>query len=710
MMKKELENSPSIQQYKETLARIAKVQFPDMSNKDIYDCIDYSINKRYKDENCVIDNNYTNKKANMTLKGVADFIIDKKPIMTNWGVLWKPKGSVPVPLLNMMRQFMNQRDEHKHIMFQYPKGSDNFNKYYMFQILDKRDNNAIYGCLGMYSSIFYNLHVAASITAQGRHLTSNMGMCFEMFLANSVKFGSLDEIITFIDNVNTEQDEWKFNDKLLLDRDITVEECMWKIVTTIGFEWIPTDEDLNIVWDYLHKLNQKVINRIFFKNNLFAFISNTKVSKIIDNLLLMLDEPFLDPNDPPECIKVELDTFTEIMMEYVYYHYFVLNCVDRMDNMHMNIKMISDTDSTIVCLDHWYRYVLENIAMGKNYTITKETLNLISYLEGKGKESIIKFEEPDLSYDFYNDEVIDVYKAINLIEIIPQDNLRYSIINILAYILDKVVNDYMLRICKLSNSYDGQKCMIYAKNEFLFKRALLTMVKKNYATIQEVQEGNIVPKGEQLDLKGLAIDKSSMNQKTRTQLKQVLLEQILNKENIDQMEVLKKLAILEDQIYKSLESGNKEYYKPVTIKPISSYEDPMRIQGIKASIAWNAIRDDYLEAIDLTDRNSIDILKTNINPSNVGVIRDEYPEIYEKITYIIGTEDEPSKDENYKAAFKGSISAVGIPKDVHLPLWLKPFIDYNTIINDNLKNFPLESIGIKRGGKDTINYTNIVQI
>ena len=147
------------------------------------------------------------------------------------------------------------------------------------------------------------------------------------------------------------------------------------------------------------------------------------------------------------------------------------------------------------------------------------------------------------------------------------------------------------------------------------------------------------------------------------------------------MKVIKKLAILEDQIYKSLQSGNKEYYKPVTIKPMSVYEDPMRIQGIKASVVWNAIKDDYLEAIDLTDRNGIDILKVNINPTNVVKIRDQYPEIYDKITYVIGTETEPSVDVNFKNSYKGSISAVAIPKDVSTPEWLIPFIDYNTIIN-----------------------------
>lgn len=562
----------------------------------------------------------------------------------------------------------------------------------------------------MYSCLYYNIHVAASVTSQGRALVSSAGMCFEQFLANNVKFASLDEVLTFIDNVNMERSERKFSDHLILDRNISVEECFEKIIYTCGFEWIPTMDQMNIIYDIICKLDQETLNRLYYKNNLLEFISNSKVAQMIDNLLSMLNEPFLNPNEPPEAIKDELDLFTEIVLEYVYYHHMILNSVDRMDNMEKKVVMISDTDSNIICLDHWYRHILDNIAKNKNYTITKEHIDLISFLEEKDiNKSLVKFEEPELTYDFYNDEVTEKIKSIDLMTILPQDNLRYSIVNILAYILDKVINDYMIRFCKISGSYNGD-CLIIMKNEFLFKRVLLTMVKKNYASIQEVQEGNIVPKSQGLDLKGLAIDKSSMNNKTRRQLKEVLFEEILNPENIDQMDVIKRLAILENQIYKSLHSGNKEYYKPATIKPMSVYEDPMRIQGIKASVAWNAIKDDYLEAIDLTDRNAIDILKVNITPTNVINIRDNYPEIYNKITRIIGTDTEPASDENYKKAYKGSITAIAIPKDVQTPEWLKEFIDYNTIINDNLKNFPLESIGIRRLGKDTVNYTNIVQL
>jgi hypothetical protein len=60
--------------------------------------------------------------------------------------------------------------------------------------------------------------------------------------------------------------------------------------------------------------------------------------------------------------------------------------------------------------------------------------------------------------------------------------------------------------------------------------------------------------------------------------------------------------------------------------------------------------------------------------------------------------------------FKGKITSLGVPKDTPVPEWVKRFINYTAIINDNLKNFPLKSIGIMRQGKDTINYTNIVKL
>lgn len=130
------DDSLIFKEYHDTLARMAKVQFPFMDDREFDQMIEYSIKKRYKEEPCYIDNNYSNKKVNMNLKQVTDYIMDRKPIITNWGVLWKQKDTVPNPLAHMVKMFMDLRGIHKKEMFKHPKGSEQFNAFNMLQLLD----------------------------------------------------------------------------------------------------------------------------------------------------------------------------------------------------------------------------------------------------------------------------------------------------------------------------------------------------------------------------------------------------------------------------------------------------------------------------------------------------------------------------------------------------------------------------------------------
>ena len=172
------------------------------------------------------------------------------------------------------------------------------------------------------------------------------------------------------------------------------------------------------------------------------------------------------------------------------------------------------------------------------------------------------------------------------------------------------------------------------------------------------------------------------------------------------MKILKKLAILEKQIFLSLKSGNKEFYKPSIIKSFESYEDPMRIQGVKAAYIWNIIRDDNLEAIDLTARNAIDIIKVYITPENIEPMRETMPETYDK--FIKAFSD--LRKLSSSASYKDEITAIAIPKDVATPKWLLDYIDYTGIARDNLSVFPIESVGIVTLDNQNVNYTNIVKL
>lgn len=705
----------AVENYKKTLKFMTKFSFPDIKDYEIDEALNYSINKRYINPKCIVDNNYTKEKTDMYLEELTNYILEREPICCPSGVMFKKHGTVPNPLAHMIEMFMDNRGIHKKEMFKYPKGSEMFEKYNLLQLLDKIDCNGIYGVLAQPSALFYNIHVAQSITLSGQSLISSATMFFESFLSNNVKFGSLDEIIQFINNVVNEKNDRLYEDKDLLDKNIDVLDCFAKIVLTIGdfrrgkIKWIPDEKDLEIILDILNRLDQEDINRIYYKNNLYEFMSNSSMKKSIVYILKKLKTPYMDPNEVPEEIKVELETLTDILKEFVYYKYQYLDRRDRCDNMIKNIAALSDTDSAIISLDAWYRFV-ESMVRDVPMEIKKVYINPVEYLSNNHSfESPVFYEKPEEDYDFFTDEIIETYRLINPVEYIPQDGLRYSIINIMAYIVGVLVNDYMVEYTKCTHSYaDNRRCLIYMKNEFLFKRVLLTNNKKNYASIQELQEGNIVPKGEDLDIKGLPIKKSTLNKNTQKALEKILYEDILNTEVIDQIRILKNMALLEKKIYRSLEEGKKDFYKPNVIKALNNYDDPMRIQGIKASVIWNKIKDDDLEAIDLSARNTIDIVKVDITENNVEEIKEEFPDAYKKIKECM--EDV----EIFKPAKNGKrctdITSLAIPVDVQVPEWIKCFIDYKTIINDNLANFPIESVNIARLNNDNVNYSTIMKI
>ena len=581
-------------------------------------------------------------------------------------------------------------------------------------------------CIGMYTALIYNNNVATSITSQGRALTSSMTLHFEQFLANNVKFGSLDQVIEFINNICNERNNRKFNDSIL-NHIPSKEECFAKLILDTGYRWIPDDRELDIIWKIVNNLNQEDITRIYYKNNLYEFASNNYIMNLIKKILHDLKRPFYTSAKVPPEVESDLIYLKDLMMEYVYYRYMFIDRIDRCNNMIKSVTMVSDTDSTIISLDAWYRFIVNQINE-EEFRIANYCPDPVMFIKkdedgnwtSKEWMKAVEFEPKQLDYNFDTDEIVECERWSHPEELTPNDNIRYSIISIMNYILDNTVNDYMIKFCENVHSikepfHSSKECKIYSKNEFYFRRLLMTQVKKNYASLIEVQEGNMVPESDQLDVKGIEIlTKSSKPLSTRKALKKILLEDILKAPVIDQLKFVKDIAIFQKQIIESVRNGSKEFYKPVTIKSMSTYEDPMRIQGIKASIAWNAIKASDYEAINLDERNPINIAKVNITRSSAEKIKDSYPEVYANIINALDEDTFKTYVKDPKTGKKdkltaNEITAVALPLEVQLPPWLEPFIDYDSILADNLEGFPYESLGIQRLQKN-INCTNIVQL
>ena len=389
--------------------------------------------------------------------------------------------------------------------------------------------NATYGVLGAPTSAYYNIYVASAITIQGKAYISTSIMLFESFLANNVKFNSLNEVITFINNVKSEKVDRKFDDRYILDRNISLEECFFKLMNTMDpLIWVPTEKEMSLVWEYLLGVSQEDINRIYYKNNLYVFCELKPVMDLIIKILCELDInvidlgnhkyktefAFMNANEPPELIKEDIEALTIIIKEYVYYPHFYTDKLDRIDYMQRDIVAISDTDSTIISFDGWYRFILDKVydidMPIKHYKANMYNLVKQDEFGDRPKRKMYTRVKPSFDYNFYTDEVIESYKRKAPIEIIPQELLRYSIINIIAYICSNLVVDYLAKYCRYAGSErdDGTKCFMVMKNEFTFKSVLLTNHRRNYADIQEVQEGNMIPNSQKARLAVMGLTSS----------------------------------------------------------------------------------------------------------------------------------------------------------------------------------------------------------
>ena len=684
--------------YKNEVLDALKLSFPGLYEWELREAIDYSIMKRGGDSPAVLDNDYKKVKEKTTLWQVTDYIMSREPIITVSGVMFRKHGSVPNPFVMLIQEFLNKRAEYKGTMFKFPKGSEEFERYNILQLSEKVSGNAMYGASGNHTAIFYNLNVAQSITMQGRSCIAAAIMLFEATMANNVKFSSLNEVIAFINNVRREPDSM-YPDDYIIDSDKVpnVEEVFFKILYSCGFYWVPSEKEMTLVWDILNRCTQHELNKLFYKNNLFWFVDNSVVMNKITQILSTLDTPFIDPNDPPECIKDMMEELYQMIYEWVYYDKQYVDRIDRTENMYRCVSMLTDTDSCFISFDGWYRYILD-----KTFNIPMKIKEI--EIDEKTAETQKAFEIR-YDYDFYKDEVIEMQDYIRPDVISPQVGFRCSIINILASIMGKLAIDYMSKYSDNSHSTtcaDGskRKSFFILKNEFQLKRALITDGKKNYCAYQERQESSIIPRDKALDVKGMTLKKEGTAESTKIALQRILMEQILdNPGQISQVEIVKQLAILEKQIVQSIYNGDKEYFKPERIKASTSYDNPLRISGVKAATVYNELKEDTDEPIDLSTRNTVLNIKIDLNKKNVEQLKDSNPNVYRKAVALME-----------KKEFEKGITGIAILTDKPVPEWVKDYIDYTTIINDNLRQFPCEAVGIDRRDKDAINYTNILKL
>lgn len=143
--------SPTLTKYKDVLRKCIWLYYPELPENDIDAAIDYSINKRLYDSQAAVVNSYKRRHLQdgttkdltqqISLRQLSDYIISREPIVTAYGTMFKHHSEEPNPLVYVVMSFLADRKKYKDKMFEFPKGSEQFEKFNLLQQLSKIDAN-----------------------------------------------------------------------------------------------------------------------------------------------------------------------------------------------------------------------------------------------------------------------------------------------------------------------------------------------------------------------------------------------------------------------------------------------------------------------------------------------------------------------------------------------------------------------------------------
>ena len=653
-----------INEIKDTL----KNSFPNINEEKLEKIVQEELIKTVKKVPVVeFKNNYTKKNKKVTLLGWYKWYKQKKPITTEHGVCFKKHNEAINLSAKLLEYILDTRKYHKKKMLECKDKGDLIGAKFhdVRQKVFKIFANSYYGATGNAKSVFYNLYTALSITGKGQSLITNAATSFEQFLTDNIYFNNLDDILVYIRNVK--HDERKFKDSDCLTKQITKEKLVDRLVSKFydKKEGIKNREEIERIVKFLSK---KDLNRIYYKNNLYEFCKCKKVLNLIYEIMDKT-ESFKNPNEVPDEIKDDIQKLWDWMKEFVYYPHSLFNRISICKKMKRKCVVTVDTDSNMINTEPWIDFLVDN---------------------SNGKYNKLELESEDI----------------------------FKMVNIIAYILGHMIGEVHERYTKDCNVPEDKRPIINMKNEFLMRRILLTENKKNYSSIQWLQEGVVVPESKSLDIKGLSIKKANVNKNVSNQMQKFMEDDILRSKTIDINSILKNLNGLEKDIRKSFLNGEVKYAKPDKSNEPGSYKTPFQIQAVRGIYTWNKLYPDkeitYPAQVNLIKLKNMDVFELKefilrifqIDNGKSFFGRELEQDYTEKLEIV----EELLSDDNIG---KYGFTVIAIPKtEESIPEWIIPFIDVDTIVFDSMNNFNkiLGSIGVKTIGTNAsdMHYSNII--
>ena len=133
----------AIDNYRKTAIEMCKLYYPELSYHELIEAIDSSIDKKFKNADIKIDNNYRDVISQSNLLDMTQYILSRRPITTSHGVLFvRHESDIVNPLKRLFQFYLDDRKRLKKKMFKYPKGSEEYERYNLAQLLRKISSNS----------------------------------------------------------------------------------------------------------------------------------------------------------------------------------------------------------------------------------------------------------------------------------------------------------------------------------------------------------------------------------------------------------------------------------------------------------------------------------------------------------------------------------------------------------------------------------------
>jgi hypothetical protein len=472
-----------------------------------------------------------------------------------------------------------------------------------------------------------------------------------------------------------------------------------------------TGQDL--ITSSIISLENFLADNVKFKDfdDLLTFIDETLDEKITDDMMKYLDEPVLH-SELTAYFKNKTENLDEEMfltlekvikklslqqVNRLYYKNKVLKFLENSTFMKNKFSLIvSGNQKELESFSSLMKeFTFSNI-------VFEDRFNRVMKMNRKN----VVVSDTDSAFVNFSNYISESFKLLNLQD--SEEN-QLNILNVFINIVTKALQSSFEKITENMGLLNDYKPIINMKNEFVYKRIMLTRNKKSYGGMIESELGKMLKKPVP-DIKGLSIKKSSVSKVLREKFTEILEEDVLKSESVNLSEIIKKFDRLGLEIESSLKKGETAFLLPKNIETIDGYKDPSMQEPVRGVLVWNALEPEN-QVVPPEKINIVKLKGFEKDSPELLKLKGSYPEKYNSIMRVVFNEgvSKPTIDIS-----RFGLSVIAIPKSAEkIPDYILPFIDYQSMVNNNMTNgyIILESLGIYTEEVKTTKYkSNIIEI